>query len=261
MVGNEPLLFAPKAAALSVDNGTTGIVDPGDVLHYTITIYNHGAVPATGVVLTDSVPANTTYVAGLHDAERRCRCRRSRDARRPIAARSHAGVADPATIDAGRRARCVEFDLQVNAGVPAGTLISNQATVGTNELPDLLTDGDGNPATGPEPTVVVVGDAQQLTITKQVVGGGRRARARGLDARVHRARDATSRRCRPPTVVITDDLDMATPGRLTYVAGSAVLNGSATGVTVVGIADHGRLLRRATARSRRARPRCCASAR
>ena len=44
------------------------------------------------------------------------------------------------------------------------------------ELPNLLTDGDGNPATGPEPTVVIVGDVQQLTITKQVsvVGGGPR---------------------------------------------------------------------------------------
>ena len=60
------------------------------------------------------------------------------------------------------------------AGVPAGTLISNQGLVDTAELPDLLTDGDNNPATGPEPTVVVVGNAQQLTITKlvTVVGGG-----------------------------------------------------------------------------------------
>ena len=35
-------------------------------------------------------------------------------------------------------------------------------------------DGDGNPATGPEPTVVVVGDLQELKITKavSVVGGG-----------------------------------------------------------------------------------------
>ena len=48
------------------------------------------------------------------------------------------------------------------------------------ELPDLLTDGDGNPATGPEPTIVVVGNGQQLAITKQVavVGGGRLSRAR-----------------------------------------------------------------------------------
>jgi hypothetical protein len=46
--------------------------------------------------------------------------------------------------------------------------------VGSLEVPTLLTDGDGNPATGPEPTIVVVGDGQQLAVTKSVavVGGG-----------------------------------------------------------------------------------------
>ena len=68
----------------------------------------------------------------------------------------------------------VQFDLRVDAGVPAGTLITNQAIVYSAERPNLLTDGDGNPSTGPEPTVVVVGDGQQLSITKQVtvVNGG-----------------------------------------------------------------------------------------
>ena len=68
----------------------------------------------------------------------------------------------------------MQFDLRVNDGVPPGTVIANQAVVDTAELPDLLTDGDGNPATGPEPTVVVVGNLQQLRITKNVavVGGG-----------------------------------------------------------------------------------------
>ena len=63
IVGNLPLLYAEKRAALSVDLGSPGIVDPGDTLRYTITVQNSGAMPATGVVLTDSVPANTTYVA------------------------------------------------------------------------------------------------------------------------------------------------------------------------------------------------------
>ena len=68
----------------------------------------------------------------------------------------------------------MQFDLRVNDGVAAGTVISNQATVRSVEVPILLTDGDGNPATGPEPTIVVVGNGQQLSITKQVavVGGG-----------------------------------------------------------------------------------------
>ena len=60
------------------------------------------------------------------------------------------------TISAGSSA-VLQFDLRVNDGVPAWTLISNQAVVYSEELPNLPTDGDGNPATGPEPTVVVVG--------------------------------------------------------------------------------------------------------
>src|SRR5262249_7293823 len=63
VVGNNPLLYAVKQAVLLVDLGTPGVVDPGDTLRYTITVHNSAAIPATGVVLTDAVPANTTYVA------------------------------------------------------------------------------------------------------------------------------------------------------------------------------------------------------
>ena len=171
------------------------------MLRYTITVYNTGAMPATGVVLRDSVPANTTYVAdsttlnglpvgqpdgGVVAARRRHRHQLvGSDA---AAARRGQGTLSPAS-----RA-VVQFDLRVNDGVPAGTLISNQAVVRSAELPDLLTDGDGNPATGPEPTVVVVGNGQQLSITKQVavVGGG--PALAGRDARVRRARHEHRRR-------------------------------------------------------------------
>jgi uncharacterized repeat protein (TIGR01451 family) len=62
VVGNFPLLFAPKSAALAVDNGTPGVVDPGDTLRYTIQVYNNGAVPATIARLADLVPNDVTYV-------------------------------------------------------------------------------------------------------------------------------------------------------------------------------------------------------
>src|SRR3989442_7676703 len=62
-VGNHPVLYAEKHVVLFTDLGSPGIVDPGDVLRYTITIKNSAAIPATGVVLKDPVPANTTYVA------------------------------------------------------------------------------------------------------------------------------------------------------------------------------------------------------
>ena len=63
VVGNFPLIFAAKSAALQVDGGSPGIVDPGDYLRYTIQVYNNGAVPATMVRLVDTAPNDTTYVA------------------------------------------------------------------------------------------------------------------------------------------------------------------------------------------------------
>jgi large repetitive protein len=240
VVGNVPLLFAPKAAALLQDAGTPGIVDPGDVLRYTITIYNQSATPATGVTLRDVVPANTTYVAdsmtlnGLPVGQ-------PDGGVSPLIAGIDVSSSDltpplPAAGQgtlSGNASAIVQFDLRVNDGVPSGTIISNQAVVRTVEIADVLTDGDGNPATGPEPTIVVVGDAQQLTITKEVtvVGGGAALAGATLEYLVR----VTNVAAVPAFYVnITDDLDMANPGYLIYVDQSAMMNGQTTGVTVAG---------------------------
>ena len=63
VVGNLPLVYALKTVQLAVDVNGNGSVDPGDTLQYTITMTNSSATPATGVILTDAIPANTTYVA------------------------------------------------------------------------------------------------------------------------------------------------------------------------------------------------------
>jgi uncharacterized repeat protein (TIGR01451 family) len=235
VVGNVPLLFAAKSAALQVDLGTPGVVDPGDVLRYTIAVYNNGVLPATGARLRDAVPANTTYVAdsltlnGLPVG-------RPDGGVSPLVAGIDARSADlppgPGTFTAGQSG-VVQFDLQVNAGVPAGTLITNQALFTSAEVPNLLSDGDGNPATGPEPTVVVVGDAQQLRITKAVavVGGGPVISGATLEYTV----GVTNIGAVPAyNVLIRDDLDVPNPGYLTFVPGSWTMNGSVNGITIAG---------------------------
>ena len=226
VVGNVPLLYAEKRVVLTGDQGSPGIVDPGDVLRYTITVQNSAATPATGLVLRDSVPANTTYVANstlLNGAP----VGQPDGGASPLAAGINLG-----TLAAGGSA-VVQFDLLVNAGTPSGTLISNQAVVRSVELPDLLTDGDGNPATGPEPTVVVVGDVQRLSITKEVsvVGGGPAVAGAQLEYVVRVANIASV-----PAfyVVITDNLDASQPGYLAYVNASATMNGAAAGVSFAG---------------------------
>ena len=133
---NNPSLFASKSVALLTDAGTPNVVDPGDVLRYTISVHNSGGVPATGVTLTDTVPANTSYeansttlngiavpdgvgfplAAGLPIS--------SSDLTPPLPG------AGAGTISAGGTA-VITFELRVDDGVPGGTIISNQGVVGS----------------------------------------------------------------------------------------------------------------------------------
>jgi uncharacterized repeat protein (TIGR01451 family) len=52
---------APDLALVKDDNQTSAL--PGDVLTYTVTLFNLGNRAATGIVLTDTLPANTTFVS------------------------------------------------------------------------------------------------------------------------------------------------------------------------------------------------------
>ena len=234
MVGNFPLLIAQKVVAIQTDVNGNGIVDPGDVLRYTITINNLASIQATGVVFTDQVPVNTTYVANtvtLNTA--------------PVGVPDggvsplitgigvESPVSPPGTIDA-KNSAVITFDVQVNAGVLAGTIISNQGNVTSVELPNEPTDADGNPSNGHQPTTIIVGYAQQLLVTKQVtvVGGGPALAGGQLEYLVHVTNPGT---VTATNVIITDNLGLPPLStQVTYVAGSATLNGSATGVTVTG---------------------------
>jgi len=239
VVGNFPLLFAAKSAALLVDAGSPGIVDPGDVLRYTISVYNNGNIPATMAELFDDVPADTTYIANTTTLNGEAVVQPDDGGVFPLASRIPVSSADlpqpgpgEGVLSPGESA-VVQFDLQVNAATPRGTLIVNQATVYSDEVANLLTDGDGNPATGPEPTVVVVGDAQTLTIVKEVsvVDGGPAIAGATLEYVV-----SVQNVGAVPALYVTirDDLDEVNPGYLTYVDQSATLNGLAAGVVVAG---------------------------
>lgn len=57
-VGIVPLLHLDKRVS------PTGQTAPGNILTYTLCYSNSGTAPATGVVLTDDIPINTSYVPG-----------------------------------------------------------------------------------------------------------------------------------------------------------------------------------------------------
>jgi uncharacterized repeat protein (TIGR01451 family)/fimbrial isopeptide formation D2 family protein len=236
VVGNLPLVYALKTVQLAGDVNGNGLVEPGDTLQYTITMTNSGATPATGVVLTDAIPANTTYVAnsvqmnGVAVAD-------------PAPGASpltngigvvSSGLTPPSPSSSGGTLAAggtgiVTFKVQVNPGVASGTIISNQGSVATAQLPALLTDSDGNPTNGYQPTVITVGNAQQLSITKSavVVGGGAALPGSVLEYTIQ----ATNIGTVPATnVVITDDLTPVLT-QAAYVANSATMNGSSNGVS------------------------------
>jgi uncharacterized repeat protein (TIGR01451 family)/fimbrial isopeptide formation D2 family protein len=233
VVGNLPLLYAHKTVQIYQDFGTPGIVDPGDVLRYTIDVRNSGAIPATGVTLTDAVPANTTYVA---DSLRLNGTALGSDggvspliAGLPVHSDDNPG---PGIISAGESA-LITFEASVNAAVPTGTIISNQGSLASNEASPGLTDADGLPSNGYQPTIIVVGDVQLLTVTKEVsVVGGGAALAGGQLEYVIRVTNSGSL---PATLAtVTDDLSPPLGNHVTYVAGSGTMNGTASGVTYAG---------------------------
>ncbi|MGB5745434.1 MAG: hypothetical protein WBM69_00550, partial [Desulfobacterales bacterium] len=241
VVGNLPLLYAHKTVVISQDFGTPGIVDPGDVLLYTIDISNSGAIPATGVVLTDNVPASTAYVA---DSLRLNGVFLGSDGGvSPLIAGLTVQSGDnpgAGIVSAGQNA-VITFEAAVNLGVPSGTIISNQGDLTSNELPPGLTDADGLPSNGYQPTIIVVGDVQLLAITKgvTVVGGGP-ALAGGQLEYVVRVTNFSS--VPATSVVISDDLSPPLGTLVSYVAGSGTLNGAFAGVTFAGemlTADYG----------------------
>jgi uncharacterized repeat protein (TIGR01451 family) len=123
--------------------------------------------------------------------------------------------------------------MRVNLGTPAGTQIINQAVVSSTGLPNLLTDSSGNPANPPQPTVVVVGSGQQVSITAQVsvVGGGAAVPGAQLDYVLNIQNTGA---VPAYNVFVSDDLNGTQPGQLGYVSGTATLNGSPAGVSFAG---------------------------
>ena len=237
VVGSVPLVDALKTVQLL--NDATGIVDPCDVLQYTIVISNTGAVPATGVVFIDQVPANTSYVedTALLNSQP---VGRPDNGISPLATGIDISSSDlpmplpgsgNGTLMPGETA-VITFDVVVNPGVATGTIISNQGVVSSTEQPDEPTDADGNDTNGDQPTETVVGNVEQLSMVKDVlvVGGGAVLPGSQLEYVLR----ATNIGSRPVTsLLLTDDLVPLT-GLANYIDGSASMDGSVANVTYTG---------------------------
>src|SRR6266849_3950153 len=147
-----------------------------------------------------------------------------------------------ATISPNQRL-IITYRTQLDANSQNGTQLTNVAGAiqwfdGDSTNPNRKT--FTGPLTDGTPGILDFQDAHtvtvvmsQLTITKQVsvVGGGAAVPGATLDYLVH----VTNTSANPVNpVVITDNLNAAGAGALTYVAGTATMNGSPSGVSVAG---------------------------
>jgi len=142
-----PLEAAPDLQISKTDGGVT--VTPGSVLTYTLTYTNVGNQGATGVILTETVPAHTTYTGSgwtcIPDNNAGSVCTFSVGA-------LNAGASGSAT-----------FVVTVNTTVPAGvTQIANTAIIGN----DGTNGPDPTPADNTSSEATPLEAAPDLTITK-----------------------------------------------------------------------------------------------
>lgn len=154
----DPLVTAAKTATLVTDVNGNGLVNPGDTLQYTIVITNNGNEGASGVLFTDSAPANTTFVVGSVTTTQGTVTSGN------TAGNTSAGV-NVGTIPGGGGSVTIQFRVTINNPLPGGvTQITNQGTVTGTNIPSTPTN---DPLTGPpnDPTVTpITAPVDPLTI-------------------------------------------------------------------------------------------------
>lgn len=168
----EPVLLSNLSKTVVDVNG--GSVVPGDVLEYTIGIANTGNDGATQLVLTDPIPANTTYVPGSLVVATGANAGAKTDAAGDDQANfattptnrvvfrlgAGANAASGGTLAAGQ-STSVRFRVTVNADVADATVISNQGSVA------YVSETLEEEASGPTPVAsVTVANQADLSITK-----------------------------------------------------------------------------------------------
>ncbi|MCX6032418.1 MAG: carboxypeptidase regulatory-like domain-containing protein [Chloroflexi bacterium] len=205
-----PDLTATKA----VQNATTGggSVAPGDQLLYTVVLNNQTNTAITGVVFTDTIPANTTYVANSAS----------------VPSGSVLGATSPTlnvtdiTVPANGQAT-ITFKVQVNNSLPAGvSQISNQ---GWDIYNSITSQTDGDSVTdGNQATVISVTAGPNFdTSTKSVTyndANNDGAVSPGETLTYHVVLPNTGNQ-NSPTTSFTDTL----PSNTTYVTGTATASG------------------------------------
>ena len=144
---------APSFQVLKISTylGNPNFLLPGDTMRYTITVKNVSSVDATNVMLRDTVPANTAYVAGsttLNGATVADVAAVS-----PLAngmlidspANPVPGLMPAAPANGQSNIATITFDVVVNPNTAGGTVISNQGFVSGSGFVDQPSDDPRTP--------------------------------------------------------------------------------------------------------------------
>jgi uncharacterized repeat protein (TIGR01451 family) len=138
-----PVTAAPDFSITKSDSGAS--VLPGGTVSYTLTYANSGNIGATGVVLTETVPANTTFNAGASTAGWVCLPNNNAGSTCTLAIGSLAGASG---------SQNATFAVDVTISLPGGTTqISNTASIadnganGTDPTPGNNSGSDTTPIT------------------------------------------------------------------------------------------------------------------
>ena len=143
-------VLAADLAVTKVD--TIDTVAPGDPLEYTISLINNGPGAASNVIVSDALPATTTFVSLVSPAGFTCTT--------PVSGGTGTVSCTNPTFAAGATAT---FVLTVNTTVPAA--INNTVTVTS----DVEADPSDNSDT--ESSLVALPLAADVSVAKAVVGG------------------------------------------------------------------------------------------
>ena len=166
-----PVLDAQKRWSLAVDTPPTGLPSPGDTIEYTIFVSNTGSATATNVRLTDPGPTCTgaltpctAFVPGSLTTSQGAIVSTV-----PI-------VVNLGNLPPGANAT-VSFRVVVDAATADGVVVANQATITASGQAPVLTDDNGVPGDGRNPTLTpitrgtVIGPpGEPRGLTKQLAG-------------------------------------------------------------------------------------------
>ena len=165
-------LFAPRiVTSKTVDQA---VADAGDTLTYTLTVQNQGEDGAENVVLSDAIPAATSYVPGSLTVNGATQTDTGGDdvgevAGGTVTARLGTGAdaTGGGSLAPGSGVQTVTFRVQVDAVVPGSTIVRNVGRV------DFAAETTGEPdpgvETGSSPGRVIRAPQINLVVTKDVI--------------------------------------------------------------------------------------------